>query len=428
MPLSLRDRLRGLKWKPSTNNSPETVRQNTAVAVAKDEGQIARDDLSTTPLPPSSSFTAGTGTSRRPAPLRSLLERYKARSATALSLPTFRPPSANIQAERDAGKTSAFAENFDDDDNDSVSLVGQSPPQPGKNLPKIQRVQGMDFEMISPHSAPDALKKSKSENCLPSSASQPHTKASSSHGPVTGSQARRQERTDSHQDAITAVDDVKTSSLAPPALDMQKFKDAVTEPTPNATFARRNQEFTFFSPTELIRPSTATHSGAISPYTPTGNPPFSSEAETTARDVISSLPPFAQVPSIPNPRTRIPKPLKPILRNARGKSSQTPTHHRNNTSIIVRPPVYDPDLPADQQWESDLGSTSRPAQAWEWMKRWTCCRCSALTIVEQPICARIECGHERCGSACRVVYRGSGCSLSSPTWSRRKEATQEYNE
>ena len=61
-------------------------------------------------------------------------------------------------------------------------------------------------------------------------------------------------------------------------------------------------------------------------------------------------------------------------------------------------------LPA-YRWNSHLRTTSRPEHPWGWMKKWTCCSCSAITMVEQRDCARLTCGHVRCGDGCRL-YRG----------------------
>ena len=92
-----------------------------------------------------------------------------------------------------------------------------------------------------------------------------------------------------------------------------------------------------------------------------------------------------------------------ILDNKTGTaptSSQQPHHPIPPTRVIPTAPVgY---ILPGLVWCSPLSGTSRPSYPWLWSKRWTCCRCSATTIVEQPVCARLTCGHHRCGKQCKL--------------------------
>jgi len=64
-------------------------------------------------------------------------------------------------------------------------------------------------------------------------------------------------------------------------------------------------------------------------------------------------------------------------------------------------------------WTSKQSSTSRPSEPWGWMKMWTCCQCSHLdpfragepaqTMIEQKVCSRLLCGHERCHLGCTTL-------------------------
>lgn len=64
-------------------------------------------------------------------------------------------------------------------------------------------------------------------------------------------------------------------------------------------------------------------------------------------------------------------------------------------------------------WTSKQSSTSRPSGPWGWMKMWTCCQCSHLdpfragepaqTMIEQKVCSRLLCGHERCYLGCTTM-------------------------
>lgn len=69
----------------------------------------------------------------------------------------------------------------------------------------------------------------------------------------------------------------------------------------------------------------------------------------------------------------------------------------------VVPPISVGGILPGLLWASPLSGTSRPDSPWLWCKRWTCCRCSANTIVEQQVCANLTCGHHRCGNRCKVM-------------------------
>ena len=93
-----------------------------------------------------------------------------------------------------------------------------------------------------------------------------------------------------------------------------------------------------------------------------------------------------------------------ILDNKNGtapNAPQRPGHRIKPTSVI--PPAYVKDRLPGLVWCSKVSSTSRPDYPWLWNKRWTCCRCSAATIVEQQVCARLICGHHRCGNHCKLA-------------------------
>lgn len=93
-----------------------------------------------------------------------------------------------------------------------------------------------------------------------------------------------------------------------------------------------------------------------------------------------------------------------ILDNKTGlapNSAQKLEHQIKPTRVI--PPAYVKDRLPGLVWCSRLSGTSRPDYPWLWCKRWTCCRCSATTIVEQQVCARLTCGHHRCGIQCKLA-------------------------
>ena len=70
------------------------------------------------------------------------------------------------------------------------------------------------------------------------------------------------------------------------------------------------------------------------------------------------------------------------------------------SDVVVNVPDYNPMVFPDYQWTSCFRSTSRPEHPWGWLRKWKCCQCGALTMVEQHECARISCGHYRCDDGC----------------------------
>lgn len=92
-----------------------------------------------------------------------------------------------------------------------------------------------------------------------------------------------------------------------------------------------------------------------------------------------------------------------ILDNKTGTAPNAPLHPIPPTRVIPPAPVgY---ILPGLVWCSPLSGTSRPSYPWLWCKRWTCCRCSATTIVEQQVCARLTCGHHRCGKQCTLARK-----------------------
>jgi hypothetical protein len=92
-----------------------------------------------------------------------------------------------------------------------------------------------------------------------------------------------------------------------------------------------------------------------------------------------------------------------ILDNEPGTAAHSTQNPEPNVKPIkVIPPAYISGTLPGLVWMSPLSGTSRSDYPWAWCKRWTCCRCLASTIVEQEVCARLTCGHHRCGDLCML--------------------------
>lgn len=228
----------------------------------------------------------------------------------------------------------------------------------------------------------------------------------------TRSQSQRQKRVDSHDSSAITPQDLTITAKDARDCDSHKAEhQSATIPDhvdiPRGLSLRKKET--------AITPSPSSPPEAESPQPP---PPQSPARKLGA---------FFRAPSSsPSEQSPIAAP-KPLIRAATNPNSQiedvipprgatmkerlafartrppSPPLDAESMMVAVRPPMFDPQKGYCHQWISDLPSTSRPDRAWEWPKRWTCCRCDATTIVEQRVCASLECGHYRCPNDCRMI-------------------------
>lgn len=211
---------------------------------------------------------------------------------------------------------------------------------------------------------------------------------------------RRQTRSQTKQEARSNSQD---SLLQPPepkdvkGLTIRKVRDADRTPSPRAV--TDEDEITPASPDPLtVSPKKNGKEPATRPLPPT---PDSEEASSG----------HSRLPVSPGSNIVRPK-LSSYRRSQSSKYQVEDVSAPSLEPTPVVPPIFSSRLPANQIWTSALSSTSRPREPWAWPKRWTCCQCADLdpfgrdepaqTIVEQKICSRLECGHERCRTGCRI--------------------------
>lgn len=238
----------------------------------------------------------------------------------------------------------------------------------------------------------------------------------------TRSQARRQTRADSHDSADTTSEgtntayklDKKEESGAAYRSSMEAVERMLDVPRSlvirkqNASRASSSNSPNNEAPQPPPR-SPARKDGP-SPQHPSPESPLLAPrplktplipAATTSSRTNTSSTTTSPTPDQP-PKNATMKERLAFARTTRPASPPPPPDEVSARKVSVRPPIFDPNL-GICQWTSALPSTSRPDQMWEWPKRWTCCRCEGMTIVEQKCCANLECGHWRCPRECLLV-------------------------
>ncbi|KAK5118332.1 hypothetical protein LTR62_002845 [Meristemomyces frigidus] len=364
----------------------------------------------TTEQPPVDGSDLSITTPQPPAPtLRpfspSNLHRYKARAPAGVT-PTVAPARSRTTHQ------TIFTEDFDHASPDAYAapeLVLTTKTDPATEL---IMVDGQTFDIVT--ASPTSRE---SAGDLPRRLSKGAVSAR-----TTRSKARREERTDSLNWDSTPNEDRRPSRatngekeevLRPAGLNIDKSKQLPRTPSPRASKdaadatdgangAASSKSASFTLP---IRPlvnfckNTVTSFPAI---TTTSDAANQSSLDTEDHDTAPPSP--ANNPDLLQPRAKI-----PAFHGAGADSTDDITQDRESynfdppPTISITPPIYDPTSANTQQWVDFRGTTSRPDQAWGWCKRWACCRCDARTIVEQRECARLACGHGRCGGRCKVV-------------------------
>lgn len=222
---------------------------------------------------------------------------------------------------------------------------------------------------------------------------------------TTRSHSRRQSRADSHDSNSNAKSSGKSDSLVPPGLSIRKIeRDSSRTPSP-----RTDARNTGRTPGEVALTSANSprysRNSSVSPQPPTPRLADPSKSTIPLASLSSSSNAVAGVPTFSIPQRReLSDPLAPL---------SSLTSLPSPFSIPVNPPRFDPSIAHGYQWTSHLSSTSRPLEPWGLLKAWICCKCEHLdpfgrnkpaqTMVEQKICARLACGHERCAYGCRML-------------------------
>ncbi|KAK0291033.1 hypothetical protein LTR35_001754 [Friedmanniomyces endolithicus] len=380
--------------------SPEST-SGTSTPSSDHAGPNAFGDLNGTPPPPPSS---GDNSTQRASPLSTILHRYKLRTPAAVA-PQVMTNKQHSRSTHDTNSEAGFSE---EDDDHSTGPVADSNTEPAtaidENAEPVQ-IFGEDRDSLTASTTRPTGKRTKSAEIIPNAI----TKVGEQVLGIklddkrrTRSQERRQQRVDSGaglQEAEvveytrpqgmpksltirkkSAVS--RTSSLqVDGTTDEQKVDNASpgVSPTTSQNFSRprlqSTQQLINFCRNSATPPDTSTN--------------YTSPDHAPAPDDLAISPCHA---TSPPSNFQFPPP--------------NPTENEK-TTVRVDPPRYDPTLLPAYQWTSYSDSTSRPENPWSVTKRWTCCYCHAVTIVEQGNCARLGCSHVRCATGC-VVNRGHG--------------------
>ncbi|EMC98630.1 hypothetical protein BAUCODRAFT_376172 [Baudoinia panamericana UAMH 10762] len=334
---------------------------------------VSIEDFSNTAAIPSPLFSRPESSIRRVSPSEASNNRYKLRSAATMAPSLLRTDSETMMGQE---KQTAFSEDLDDNKlpespaaATSVTTENQAWPRP---LLASRRSRSSDND--------DAQRLSISS----------FTRRS------TRSQERRLERTDSAASTASAsggdssvkVHSVSTELTAPGAKPLPR--------TPSPSNAA-DGELVVPNSTDTVTTSTSkpTFTRRLSPQN-TGT--YLRYNQTFSGDESKVFPSPDDVPASHEDGDHL---------SVSPSKSPAPTGEEAGShdkfSTLVLPPVYEPLRLPVYQWCSQLGSSSRPDNAWGWSKRWTCCQCRAQTIAEQKSCAQLKCGHRRCGSGCKMI-------------------------
>lgn len=224
----------------------------------------------------------------------------------------------------------------------------------------------------------------------------------------TRSHTRRQDRVDSRDLSAMPSEDsdaaYKVSSNDESSMDLPSAAEASQKmhDIPRSLSIRKKEASTSPSPR-----STSNEVPQLPPRSPARNDgaewPSPESPVQASRPVKALIPAKTSSARQDQDKDKPPKgaTMKERLAFARARAPSPPLDE-GAKKVAIRPPQFDISKGL-HQWISDLPSTSRPDRYWEWPKRWTCCRCEATTIVEQKVCANLECSHYRCPSDCRMI-------------------------
>lgn len=344
----------------------------------------SKEELSSTPPPPEHLLSPQNSQKARRSPSKSLLDRYKVR---APGMKAASSPVPGEQATKSPGKTTSFTEDFQDDETPLLKKDAEeeaAEPSPIKS--NIRTVAGVDFQMVNSRQPAAAVQPCASADAEPlvtapaKSDTQPLRRS-------TRSQTRREQRADS---AVSESSEI--SSIG------SKSKDAATE-----TIKPNNDAPRIRSILKKRDPVPATP--AAKPKIPrTIRPvPTSPKEPTPAR---THTPPLETDSDSTSSTSNDSNSIHSLLATTAARvGDKTKRHLRVDIPPVkVLPPLPNDDLLPGLLWASPLSANSRPDTPWTWCKRWTCCRCEGRTIVEQAVCSRLACGHQRCGSRCRILH------------------------
>lgn len=385
---SLRKRLSKRAPEATASKTNDSDHATSPLTNAMEHLHIAStNDLTSTPPPPEHLTLPREPDKARCSPSKSLLERYKNRAPAALS------SSLSVTGEkssRSRNKNTRFTEDLNSDKRPLLqpdSEIGIAVPEPVKSKPTVRKVGGVNFEMLNTGGSEQPRSRSADPpraRSLTVDDDDAHSRRRS-----TRSESRRRERSDSMvADEAEAINNASKTKDA----ESEVAKSDNESPRRRSTLRKQKKKDLLSRPKipRTLRSSTSTS-------TPTRTSTKSRDRHDNNNNNSTTPIPSASDESLDdNASTR-----------ALISPSKKPLERRHLRPDIAPIKVLPP-FPNDMQlpgllWASPLSANSRPDSPWTWCKRWTCCRCDGLTIVEQGVCSRLACGHVRCGDRCKAV-------------------------
>lgn len=378
-----------------------------------------KDDLSDIPPPPAAKLKANQDSSRKVSPSKSLLDRYKSRSASShtsspptVKIPTSLPPD-------DPDSESPKGTKFKHDLDYSTPLANADSADKGKGKARADPASSSSGKSISwklPKETKSEMKRARISDSTNSAEDEERPEKR----PTTRSHSRRSERADSSykqgRDSINNIlakdmakdkaKDIANGALYSPPVDKNaglairkaeaSKKPSPAPPSPEAgAIKASDQPASKDSVTPEPLPTTPTDRPSTPPQADDSPPiPPKSPRRAAAELAKTEQAKNKKKTPDPNPTITVTPPAKDF--------PKLPDDSPKSSPVAVRPPIYDATKDANRQWDSELGSNSRPHLPWQHTKRWTCCVCQGMTIVEQTVCSRMSCKHDRCPSKCRL--------------------------
>lgn len=327
-------------------------------------------------------------------PSPSLLHRYKGRASTETSvtasasskkLAKTSPAPANVIT-RSRSKVPSFTENF----GYSKSAIELTTPPRVASTTSInsttRTVGGVEFEMLNPLQPQEQQIRSRSAEPACARSAEKHAEDGETHQ----FHRKRESRSETRKvRADSANGDLDVDATKPQQDTVKQASLKATKPLPKSILKKKGNSNP--PPTAKLRiPRMTRSTTAIADSTKNTN------TNTTTKTVklIDSSSDSSSCDS---------SDCEFILDNETGTApNSTQKTEPKIKPIKVIPPAYISGRLPGLVWMSPLSGTSRPDYPWSWCKRWTCCRCLATTIVEQEVCARLTCGHHRCGDQCML--------------------------
>lgn len=356
----------------------------------------SKDNMASTPPPPPPPpppMLPRKPEKLRCSPSKSLLHRYKSRSVAenAKSAPnspkkvaTTSPAPSHVTT-RSRSKIPAFTENFEHSKSATELTTPPGVASTNSISSAVRTVSGVEFEMMS------TLQPSL-ELPIRSKSAEPARARSADDGTKEEDTLQAQRKRDTRSETRETRSDSTVVDFDGTPKSQQKTAEP---PSPRAESPRAQSTL---KKKEKSNPITVTR-----PRIPRGNRTAIANAAKATTPTKSTIQLVANSSSSDSSESDD-SDCEFILEHKTGtERNLTAKFDQQIQPTKVIPPIPVGYVLPGLLWASPLSGTSRPDSPWLWCKRWTCCRCSAATIVEQQICARLTCGHHRCGNQCKLA-------------------------